>query len=217
MTASCNFYNQIGSKYTSWHYSSDITQLRPDTIHTAAQRVNNLPSPSGKGRKKTRYTKTSMKNMHVLWVKTHLAVEWKHMMFSFVLGSAFYTPDDLVYLNKTSPFPGSVVLCLKSVNIYKPYEDCDKSECVPVSLFQLPSLFLAVKGLFIFPEISNYFNGIWKHATITLFIFYFKHMAKRDYLSSLVNIVHIILPYISVCGIHGMRHSINHTVQFKIK
>lgn len=167
MTASCNFYNQIGSKYTNSITEADTIQLTllswdPIQFTLLLKGWTTCHPLPEKARKKTRYTKTSMKNMHVLWVKTHLAVEWKHMMFSFVLGSAFYTPDDLVYLNKTSPFPGSAVLCLKSVNIYKPYEDCDKSECVPVSLFQLPSLFLAVKGLFILSEISNYFNGIWK-------------------------------------------------------
>lgn len=160
MTASCNFYNQIGSKYTNSITEADtiqLTLLSWDPIQFTLllkgwTTCHPLPEKAGKKQNTQRLT---WKNMHVLWVKTHLAVEWKHMMFSFLLGSVFYTPDDLIYLNKTSPFPGSAVLCLKSVNIYKPYKDCDKSVCVPVSLFQLPSLFLAVKGLFIFPEIST--------------------------------------------------------------
>ncbi len=97
------------------------------------------------------------------------SVAWDTWCVQFCQAPLFI--DDLLHLNKTSPFPGSAILCNQSVNIYKPYQDSDgviMSQC-PFSNYHACFSLTKVCVCLCFREISTTSPPQSNKATTKLF------------------------------------------------
>lgn len=92
---------------------------------THVQRVKELPALPRKHRKHNIHKDKDEKDLFPPGENTMCcrSLVWDTCCLHFLLGLANNSWPS--HLNKTSPFPGSVILFDQCVNIYKPHQDCD--------------------------------------------------------------------------------------------